>query len=282
MATDAQINANRQNAAKSTGPKTEKGKSKARGNALKHGGRAKTIQVMPVLPHEDPRELEERITKWIDDWEPRDATESELVAAGRGCRGCWSGASGPRRRTWRNGCGGPGGRPGRPASVKRVKKVNDLGRKLFYEYEPLSRAEPGTTWDDEPAVYLAGLEATIEGCRWLLDRWGEIRTMLECDAGGCRWTCTGSSGCWASTASRRSTTRRSTPSCSRRRCSSRRGRPSWSGRRPRAGAGRDSRMLVFTVWREFGPRPADKPRRGADPRGDGRASRTAGADGGRV
>jgi len=53
MATDAQIDANRRNAAKSTGPKTEEGKAKIRLNALKHGGRAKTTDVMPVLPHEE-------------------------------------------------------------------------------------------------------------------------------------------------------------------------------------------------------------------------------------
>ena len=87
MATDAQIHANRRNAAKSTGPKTEKGKAKTRLNALKHGGRAKTTDVMPVLPHEDPKQLEERIQAWIDDWQPTNAIESELVR--RGARLSW-------------------------------------------------------------------------------------------------------------------------------------------------------------------------------------------------
>src|SRR3954451_8068521 len=60
MATDAQIAANRKNAARSTGPKTEEGKARARCNALKHGERARVVGAMPVLPHEDPRELERR------------------------------------------------------------------------------------------------------------------------------------------------------------------------------------------------------------------------------
>ena len=37
MTTEAQINANRQNAKKSTGPKTAKGKAKVARNAIKHG-----------------------------------------------------------------------------------------------------------------------------------------------------------------------------------------------------------------------------------------------------
>ncbi len=58
MASAAQIEANRLNAQKSTGPRTDKGKARARLNALKHGMTARTI--MPVLPHEDPKQLEDR------------------------------------------------------------------------------------------------------------------------------------------------------------------------------------------------------------------------------
>ena len=59
MATAAQLDANKRDAKRSTGPKTEAGKVKARLNALKHGERAKTVA--PVLPQEDPAELEARI-----------------------------------------------------------------------------------------------------------------------------------------------------------------------------------------------------------------------------
>jgi len=49
MATAKQIDANRRNAQKSTGPKTEEGRDRVRRNALKHGMTART-----VLPQEDP------------------------------------------------------------------------------------------------------------------------------------------------------------------------------------------------------------------------------------
>src|SRR5208282_683535 len=56
MATAAQIEANRLNAQRSTGPKTDEGKARAKLNAITHGMTARTI--MPVLPQEDPKELE--------------------------------------------------------------------------------------------------------------------------------------------------------------------------------------------------------------------------------
>ncbi len=69
MATSAQIEANRLNAQKSTGPKTERGKAHARLNAVTHGMTARTI--MPVLPQEDPKELENKIQQAIAAWKPR-------------------------------------------------------------------------------------------------------------------------------------------------------------------------------------------------------------------
>ena len=56
MATAEQIEANRLNAQKSTGPKTDEGKASVRRNAIKHGMTARTI--MPVLPQEDQDTLQ--------------------------------------------------------------------------------------------------------------------------------------------------------------------------------------------------------------------------------
>ena len=77
MATAAQIEANRRNAQKSTGPKTERGKARARRNAITHGMTARTI--MPVLPQEDPKELENRTQQAITAMKPRNSLELDLV-----------------------------------------------------------------------------------------------------------------------------------------------------------------------------------------------------------
>src|SRR5262245_57494230 len=85
MATAAQIEASRRNAQKSTGPKTEAGKARARLNALKHGERARTVAL--VLPQEDPRELDAKVRQWVEDLHPDNAVERELVE--RAARIAW-------------------------------------------------------------------------------------------------------------------------------------------------------------------------------------------------
>src|SRR3954463_4338910 len=55
MSTVKQLEANRRNAKKSTGPRTPEGKANTRGNALKSGIDAKAET---MLPFEDPAKLE--------------------------------------------------------------------------------------------------------------------------------------------------------------------------------------------------------------------------------
>jgi hypothetical protein len=71
MATPAQINANRANAQKSTGPRSVEGKSTSRFNALKHGIDAAS----PVIPGEDPAEYESLAVQYLDEYRPRSASE---------------------------------------------------------------------------------------------------------------------------------------------------------------------------------------------------------------
>src|SRR5271170_509209 len=69
------IEANRCNAAKSTGPKTEAGKMQSRRNAIRHGLSAETV-VEIVEDLEDYRGFEAAI---IADYDARTAVERELV-----------------------------------------------------------------------------------------------------------------------------------------------------------------------------------------------------------
>jgi hypothetical protein len=72
------IEANRRNARRSTGPRTEAGEARSRLNALEHGNRA--VAVLPVLPHEDPKALARRVQEWTDDLRSASALERDLIA----------------------------------------------------------------------------------------------------------------------------------------------------------------------------------------------------------
>ena len=75
MATQAQIDANRKNAQKSTGPKSPDGKDVTKFNGLKHGLRAEHV----VLPGEDPAAFDAELKGWADDWNPQSQTRAVLV-----------------------------------------------------------------------------------------------------------------------------------------------------------------------------------------------------------
>ena len=75
MRTEKQLRASRENAKKSTGPRTTEGKARASKNALKHGLMAQDA----VIPGEDPAEFDRHLTKLEDTYLPRNYVEKELV-----------------------------------------------------------------------------------------------------------------------------------------------------------------------------------------------------------
>ena len=75
MASPAQLNANRLNAQRSTGPRSEEGKATSRFNALKHGIEARSL----VIPGEDPAELEALALDYHNQFQPTGPLESFLV-----------------------------------------------------------------------------------------------------------------------------------------------------------------------------------------------------------
>jgi hypothetical protein len=70
-----QIEANRRNAMKSTGPKTEAGKERSRRNAVRHGLTAETV--VDVL--EDPEDYQAFEIAVASDFDAQTAVERELV-----------------------------------------------------------------------------------------------------------------------------------------------------------------------------------------------------------
>ncbi len=179
MPTEAQIRANRENAKKSRGPKSDEGKAGSRLNALKHGLRAGTVN--PVLPQEDPAELEARIQEWLDDHQPSSAVERDLVT--RAARLSWTLDRAERYETALLA------KQVRKAMLRsrgrRTEKVCELGRKLFYMAGKRLLPDSGPAWSDNPAAFVARLEESPEGARWLLDRWVEMRCLLISDE---NWT----------------------------------------------------------------------------------------------
>ena len=142
MASQAQIDANRRNAQRSTGPKA--GKARAKLNALKDGSHAKTVR--PVLPQEDPIELDQRINKWINDLNPRNDAERELVIDAAEL--AWTIDRTKRSETARLA------ERVRQAMLKaeaqRYEEVGELGRRLLYNTEAKPLPTPGTALGRQP------------------------------------------------------------------------------------------------------------------------------------
>lgn len=75
MASEAQIAANRANASKSTGPKTEEGKAASSLNALKHGLCAERL----IIDEEDPAAFEALRADYLERYRPVGLAETRLV-----------------------------------------------------------------------------------------------------------------------------------------------------------------------------------------------------------
>ena len=176
MTSAARIEANRRNSARSTGPKTRSGKARSRLNAMKHGHRSETLP--PVLPHEDPRAAADHVRRWIESYQPQTDLERDLVT--RAATLSWSLERAERMDTAR--------------MAQRIRTVQlaqqapplddvcELGRKLLYmtgqRLTPLSRVP----WQDHPAAFVRGLEQSRAGCAWLMNRWANLRNLLEVGA----------------------------------------------------------------------------------------------------
>ena len=75
MSSAAQILANRQNAAHSTGPKSPEGKQTSSRNATRHG----LTGVFTVLPHENPEDFHDLAARIRDEFHPQGETENFLT-----------------------------------------------------------------------------------------------------------------------------------------------------------------------------------------------------------
>jgi hypothetical protein len=191
MSSEKKIEANRRNGRKSAGPKSDEGKKRSRLNALKHGMRANLL----VLPGEDAEACQGRVDGWIDSLKPRN--EAEQYLAERAARISLQLDRIERAHLARltaninNAAAGVA----QPEAEGEGEDVLTLGWRLFWSARgPLSLyphtqlgplPKPGVSWSGDvndlnnPERLVFSLESTAKGCDWLLDRWAELRALLE-------------------------------------------------------------------------------------------------------
>ena len=180
MVSEKQLEANRQNARKSTGPRSAEGKFRASRNAVKHGLTAESV----VLPNEDPAEYESRLQEWLGDFPPNNAIERSLID--RAMHNTWKLDRIARRE--------------RAVLGKQVRhavsdfelaeqiQVEEIGRKLLWD--PINRCATAPKdadslkkfdeWlNDDPPVLTLQLKSTVTGIDWMLKQWAELDGLLD-------------------------------------------------------------------------------------------------------
>ena len=149
--------ANRNNARKSTGPKSAEGKARSARNAVTHGLTSK--------PGETTEAYRETLAEWVDDLKPRGIAERTLTE--RACRAAWNLLRCDRHED------ATSAKRNRDAAesydLAEAARVEAVGRRLI--------AVP--IGDEDPATLVADLRRTAAGVSWLLARWAELGRALK-------------------------------------------------------------------------------------------------------
>src|SRR3954468_2233478 len=156
---------NRNNARKSTGPRTDAGKKSASLNSCKHGLCARSI----ALPAEDAALLEEKLRSWDEHYRPATPGECELIAMA-----VTASVQRDRSRRYLTAA--------LTEQVLNAEKRWDEAR----EDDVLALVK---TLDKEPGAAVARLRRTGHGCCWLIARWRGLAERLatpESEGGGWR------------------------------------------------------------------------------------------------
>jgi hypothetical protein len=161
MTTLRQIEANRRNSTRSTGPKTVEGKRASRVNATTHGLSGTGV----VRTDEESARVAERIDQWRTNFQPADAYEDWLIeqAVLHSVR-----LERCSAHDWAL----------RMLSIERAESSWDEDRRLAAD-------ELGARLAKQPALIARRLRRTRQGCGWLLERWMALAALLR---GGRDWT----------------------------------------------------------------------------------------------
>jgi hypothetical protein len=166
MATPRQIEANRNNAKRSTGPRSELGRKRARANSVLHGMAGSGV----VLPDEEAEALRQRMEAWRssyrlgsleDEW----VYEKMVMSTVRIDR-CQK-------------------------EEMAIRSTEASRAALSWEEDRAREAETiGARLAKRPSIVARELLRTTQGCDWLLDRWRALGEALqrEGEGEGAAWT----------------------------------------------------------------------------------------------
>jgi len=153
MPTDAQIEANRRNAQRSTGPKTEEGKKQSRRNALKHGLAAEVL-----VPDEDRKAFRKEKRRMREEIEPRSRIEEVLVRRAARSSMRLSKCEQIEDRT---------------LEQTVLDALNDWEERRRHAIRSKAQA-----LQDEPAELVEALEGSAFGCDWMIRHWKRLERAL--------------------------------------------------------------------------------------------------------
>jgi hypothetical protein len=148
IVSEARLAANRRNALRSTGPKTEEGKQRSRANALKHGLCAS------VVVAEDAKIVQQRASDWFDALKPQNEYQSwlvdEIAIISLRIDRC-------------------------ERMERRSRDVKAMRAELCWEDDRrLDAVKLGGMLPKQPAEVVEELRRTPQGCEWLMTRWAML------------------------------------------------------------------------------------------------------------
>jgi hypothetical protein len=148
IVSEVRIAANRRNASRSTGPKTEEGKKHSRANALKHGLCAS------VVVAEDVTLVQQRASDWFDALKPQNEYQSWLV----------------------NEVAILSLRIDRCERMeRRARDLKAMRAELCWEDDRrLEAVRLGGLLPKQPGEVVEELRRTPQGCEWLMTRWAML------------------------------------------------------------------------------------------------------------
>ena len=175
----------RKNGCMGRGPVSPEGKTRSRMNAVKHGMTAR----IPVLPGEDPETFRQHVEGIVDSVVPRNPLE--LGLAEQAALSLWKIERAERVEATRVAATVRAAEAhaddhqqeelcalGLWLVASTVKTKQNAAADLL-AFLPADRHAPFQAGRGEPLVVLHRIQATADGCQWLLERWDRLRGSLE-------------------------------------------------------------------------------------------------------